>query len=42
MSRARERASREGTSPVKIGTTQLNTDSGDLKVMIPLIILKKL
>ena len=32
MSRARERASREGTSPVKIGTTQLNTDSGDLKV----------
>ena len=32
MSRARDRASREGTSPVKIGTTQLNTDSGDLKV----------
>ena len=32
MSRARDRASREGISPVKIGTTQLNTDSGDLKV----------
>ena len=32
MSRARDRASREGTSPVKIGTTQLNTDSGDLKI----------
>ena len=32
MSRARDRASREGTSPVKIGTTQLNTDSGNLKV----------
>ena len=32
MSRARDRASREGISPVKIGTTQLNTDSGDLKL----------
>ena len=32
MSRARDRASREGISPVKIGTTQLNTDSGDLKI----------
>ena len=32
MSRARDRADRGGTSPVKIGTTQLNTDSGDLKV----------
>ena len=32
MTRARDRADRGGTSPIKIGTTQLNTDSGDLKV----------
>ena len=42
MSRARERADRGGTSPIRIGTTILNKDSaGDLTVKDSAQVLKK-